>query len=580
MNTDWNLDNIYKSADSTEFKKDLIKYQKAIENLNQWCKENFADISRTQEKLEKYIELKNSLLEFEKLGMYINLALAADTTNSQLAKALDTIEALEADTAYENTMLIEFLKQVKDIDKLIENSEILKEHRFFITEKSAMAHHCLSHEQEEIIAKMKNTGSNMWEKLWDQLSSTLECDFRGEKHPLSVIRNMAYSEDFAVRKDAYEAEINSYKKIELSAAFCLNGIKGQVITTSKLHNYSSPLEQTLENSRIDSSILNAMFSAINKKLPELRKYFTKKSQYLGGSGSLAFYDLFAPVGKSDLKYTLEEAKDFVLKCFYGFSKDLGDFATYAFENRWLDLLPKKGKVGGAFCETIHSIKESRILTNFGGTFNDVVTIAHELGHAFHNTRLFHLSQINSFYPMPIAETASNFCETIVVNEALKNADKNSALIIRENDLQGATQCIIDIYSRFLFEDSVFKAREKGSLSPEEYCNLMTEAQKKAYGKGLDEKYLHPYMWVCKPHYYDADFNYYNFPYAFGLLLAKSLYSLYIKDKESFIPLYDKFLSASSTMALKDVAKISGFDITSEDFWLKGLEQIEKEIEEF
>ena len=221
------------------------------------------------------------------------------------------------------------------------------------------------------------------------------------------------------------------------------------------------------------------FSAIDKKLPALRKYFIKKSQYLGGSGSLAFYDLFAPVGKEDLKYTLEEAKAFVLKCFYKFSKDLGDFATYAFDNQWIDLMPKKGKVGGAFCETIHSIKESRILTNFGGTFNDVVTIAHELGHAFHNTRLFHLSQINSFYPMPIAETASNFCETIVVNEALKEADENSALIIRENDLQGATQCIIDIYSRFLFEDSVFKAREKGSLSPEECCGLMIDAQKKS-----------------------------------------------------------------------------------------------------
>ena len=142
------------------------------------------------------------------------------------------------------------------------------------------------------------------------------------------------------------------------------------------------------------------------------------------------------------------------------------------------------------------------------------------------------------------------------------------------------QNIIDIYSRFLFEDSVFKARERGSLSPEECCGLMIDAQKKAYGEGLDENYLHPYMWVCKPHYYDADFNYYNFPYAFGLLLAKGLYSLYLEDKERFIPLYDKFLSASSTMELKDVAKIAGFDLTTEDFWLKGLEQIEKEIEEF
>ena len=202
MNTNWNLDNIYPSVDSTEFKTDIENYRKAVDNLNKWCSENFTNTNNPQEKLEKYIELKNSVLAYEKLGMYINLALAVDTTNSELAKALDTVENIESNTAYENTMLIEFLKQVKDIDKLVENSPVLKEHSFFITEKVNMSFHTLSPQQEEIIAKMKTTGSNMWEKLWDQISSTLEVDYNGKKEPLSVVRNLAYSDDPDVRKNA------------------------------------------------------------------------------------------------------------------------------------------------------------------------------------------------------------------------------------------------------------------------------------------------------------------------------------------------------------------------------------------
>ena len=242
-------------------------------------------------------------------------------------------------------------------------------------------------------------------------------------------------------------------------------------------------------------------------------------------------------------------------------------------------MPKKGKVGGAYCETIHSIGESRILANFGGAFDDVITIAHELGHAFHNTRLFNLSELNSFYPMPIAETASTFCESIVVNEALKDAEENEKINILENDIMGLTQCIVDIYSRFLFEDSVFNARKDGTLSCEELNNMMIKAQKKAYGKGLDENCLHKYMWVCKPHYYDADFNYYNFPYAFGALLSKGLYSLYKKTGNDFLSLYDKLLSASSTMPLYKVAEIAGINLYSREFWLTGLEQIITEIDE-
>lgn len=579
MKTEWNLQNIYKSVNSDEFINDVNNYRQAVEDLNKWCKTNLTIKDNEVFKLEEFINRKNKVLSYEKLGMYVNLALSTDTTNNELLKVNDTIEEIENNNAYNETMIIQFIKDIEGIDKLINKSDILKEHRFYIKSQYEAGQHILSPEEESIISKMQSTGSSMWEKQWEQLSSTLTVDYNGEELPLSSIRNLAYANDKTTRKSAYEAEMEAYKKIELPVSFCLNSIKGEVITTSKLRNYSSPLDMTLTESRIDKKILDAMFGSVKKALPDLRKYFYKKAKLLGYEKSLPFYELFAPVGKAELNYSLEEAKDFIIKCFYKFSKDLGDFATYAFDNQWIDLLPKKGKVGGAFCETIHSIKESRILTNFGGTFNDVITIAHELGHAFHNTRLFDNTQLNSFYPMPIAETASTFCETIIINEALKSANDDEKIIILENDLQGITQCIIDIYSRFLFEDSVFNKRTEGNISITELQNLMEQAQIDAYGDGLDKNCLHKNMWICKPHYYDAEFNYYNFPYAFGALLSKGLYAIYKEKGNEFIPLYDKFLAESSKNMLADVAKIADIDLYSEEFWSKGLNIIINEIDE-
>lgn len=580
MNTDWNINNIYTGVESDKFKFDTESYKKAVSDFNKWCSDNLSTMNNTKEKLEKYIELKNNVLSFDKLMMYANLAQSTDTTNSSISKAVDTLEAIESETSYQDTAIVDFVKNIDNLEDLISKSSILNEHSFYLREIKDKASHTLSQGEEAVISKMKNTGSLLWEKQWNQLSSTLMVDYDNKEIPLSQVRNLAYDKSQEVRKKAYYAELKAYEKIEQPTAFCMNGIKGEVITVSNMKGYSSPLNMTLKESRIDSSILNAMFQAIEESLHKLQNYFNVKARALNHKGSLPFYDLFAPVTDSTKNYTVDEAKDFVLRCFYGFSEDLGNFAKSAFDKGWLDIMPKKGKVGGAYCETIHSIGESRILLNFGGAFDDVITMAHELGHAFHNTRLFHLSEINSFYPMPIAETASTFCESIVVNEALKSASDSEKINILENDIMGLTQCIVDIYSRFLFEDAVFDRRKKGTLSAEELNSIMLEAQKKAYGKGLDENYMHKYMWVCKPHYYDAEFNYYNFPYAFGALLSKGLYSIYKNMGNDFIPLYDKLLSASSTRPLSEVAQIAGIDLYSKDFWLTGINQIIEEIDEF
>jgi pepF/M3 family oligoendopeptidase len=584
MNTKWNLDGIYMDITSKEFKSDFDKYKNKLEELNLWTRENFSSHGENDgEKLETFINMKNELLYYSKLELYVALRLAVDTTNEELIRSADMLEQLGATAAEQDTALVEFLKGVEDIEALAKDYPVIEEHKFFLEEQKNRASHTLSADVEKAVARMKNTGSVLWQKQWEQLTSTLTIPFEEDGEvknlPLSQIRNLAYSADANVRKRAYEAELDGYKKIERAAAFSMNGIKGEVITLCNLRGWKSPLEMTLIESRLDDKILGAMWSAVESRLPKLQEYFVKKANILGHDGKLPFYDLFAPVGE-DMKFTVEQARDFVIDCFYGFSKELGDFAKKAFDENWIDLMPSEGKVGGAFCEAIHPIKQSRVMTNFGGTFNDVVTIAHELGHAFHDTLLYDASELNSFYPMPIAETASTFCEAIVVNAALKKAEGEQARAILENDLQGLTQSVVDIYSRFLFESEVFDKRVNGSLSANEMNEIMLKAQKKAYGKGLDENYLNSGMWVCKPHYYDADFNFYNFPYAFGVLLSKALYAKYEKEGEDFVPLYYKLLGKTSTLPLGDVAKIAGCDLYDEEFWNSGLDLIIGEIEKF
>ncbi|HHW67916.1 MAG: hypothetical protein PWP07_924 [Epulopiscium sp.] len=585
MDMRWSLEELYPSFDSESFQKDFEEVFEKIETIKEWSKNNLDSIESSVSKIENYLKMQ---IEFgnlySRLYEYASLTMSVDAKNETALQVIEKLEAKITDLAEPLTKFKKWLNSLGNLDTLICCSDLLKEHTFYLKELILETNYLLSDEEEILLAKMKNTGSKAWEKLQELLSSTLLVDItiNGESKqlPLPIVRNMAYEKDAELRKTAYEAELKAYDKIAEASAASLNGIKGEVITESKMRGYHSPLEMTLIHSRMDQETLDAMFSSIMESLPSFRKYLKKKAELLGHKNGIPFYDLFAPMGEVEMKFTYEEAKDFIVKNFSKFSPALGNFAKNAFEKRWIDAEPRDGKRGGAFCSNIHAIKESRILSNFTGTFNDVVTLAHELGHGYHGECLKNETYLNSDYPMPIAETASIFAETIIINAALKEASPEEAFAILESDLMSSTQVIVDIYSRFLFEDELFKRREHGSLSVNELKKMMLESQKEAYGEGLDENYLHPYMWVCKPHYYYADYNYYNFPYAFGLLFSKGLYALYLERGETFVKEFDDLLAATGKSNLVDVAKKMNIDLHSVEFWKNSLKLIEKDIDKF
>lgn len=585
MSLNWSLKELYPSFESQEFKIDMDKLTNKINEVNEWANEIVKDNNDILVKLEEYIKRYSKLTELiSKIGAFIELSISVNTKDTEALRYSDIFEKKLTHMVEASTKVERYISTIDNIEHIIEKSELLKAHEYVLKSIVEQSKYLLSDKEESIIANMKNTGSNAWSKLKDNLISSLMVEIKEndevKEYPLTVVLNMAEDKSEEVRKRAYEAEIESYKKVEEGVAAALNGIKGEVLTVCDFRGYKSPLEKTLLDSRMDEESLNAMLDAMKESLPVFRKYLRRKAEMLGHKNGLPFYDLYAPISNADMKFTYDEGAKFVVKNFRTFSDNLGDFAQKAIDNNWIDVEPREGKVGGAFCAGLHFIGESRILLNYGGSFGDVVTMAHELGHGFHGECLKNEAILNSEYPMPIAETASTFCETIIKKAAIKEANKDEALAILEAEICDCTQVIVDIYSRFLFEKSVFEARKESALTVSQIKELMLEAQREAYGDGLDQEYLHPYMWAWKPHYYDADYNYYNFPYAFGLLFAKGLYAEYLKKGESFTSEYERLLSITGKNKIADITKEVGIDIHNKEFWRNSLKTIEEDIEKF
>ena len=575
------LKKLYLEFDDPNYTNDLERLEKLILEINQ----QEVDFTNYENKMQKLVRFLNNQISFDeligKLYRFASLTESVESTNQSAVKMSNVLRRKFTELTKVTTIFKKWLANYPELDNEIEANPFLKKHEFYLNEIKSDAKHMLSDDMELMIAKLRQTGSSAWGTLQSLLTSTLEVEYEDRIITLSEVRNMAKDPDPKVRKKAYEAELNAYKKIDKSVAAALNSIKGEVNTISKAKMFDSPLDQALFNSRMSMETLEAMQAAVKDYYEVFRSYLKRKAELLGHKNGLPFYDLYAPIGSVNKRFTVEEANEYVLKNFKTFSDKLHNMAQRAFNEEWVDYTPRKGKRGGAFCSNIHSIKESRIMTNFTGAFTDMITLSHELGHAYHGEVIFEESPLNSSYTMPVAETASTFCETIVNKAALIDAtSKEEKIFLLESSIQGYTAVVIDIMSRFIFEKAVFEGREKTVFDADELNDLMIKAQKETYGDGLDPNALHPYMWVNKPHYYSGGLSYYNFPYTFGLLFAKGLYSKYLEDKETFVANYDVLLAATGKNTVEDVAKLMDIDVTKKDFWVSSLELLKEDIELF
>ena len=579
MKTEWNLEVLYKGLDDPAYEADMKKYEETIKEFTALFEEVK---NRKPEEVAEVLLLKQEELAelVGKLSTYLSLRQSVETENGDLMAQMNRLvriynSGMESELAAEK-----FIAKIQDVDTLAKENKIVAEYRSMIMRNKQKEKYLFSDEVEAMISAMDMTGGSAWGQLQSYLTSTVKVDYDGKQITLTEVRNLANSPDAAVRKAAYESELAAYEKIEDSLAFALNNIKNQVTMLSEKRGYESPLAMTLMDARMKRETLDAMMEAIKEYLPKFRKYLRKKGEMLGHSNGLPWYELFAPLGKADKTYTIEEAKDYLVNCFSDFSQDLADMMAEAFDNEWIDFYPRKGKEGGAFCAGVSCLKQSRILTNFDGYFGSIGTLAHELGHAYHNRQIENQRIMNQDYPMPVAETASTFNETHLGQHAIAQASGEELLNLLENDLKEQTQCIVDIYSRYLFETAVFEQSRNKFLMASDLKEIMLQAQKEAYGDGLDENYMHPYMWACKGHYYSSGLSFYNFPYAFGNLFALGLYSKFLEEGQSFVPKYKAMLSATPTCTIEEAGAMVGIDLTKKEFWASSLALIEKNIERF
>ena len=578
MNDVWNLDPIYKGFDDPAYGADMAALKDLVEKI-QVMAAQLPEMEKLQG-LKQGIALQEQFSNLVmKLAGYASLRQAANTRDPEAGSRMGQVMQLYSSVAAPFAAWKDWAAKVEGLQELVAGDEELKDYCFLFKNLAESSKYLLPGIGEAVMAKMTLSGGDAWSDMQQYLTSTVPVSYRGTTTNLSSVRNLAYDADAQVRKDAYEAEIACYDRIKDPVAYALNSIKLETISDCQLRGYESPLGRTLKHSDMKRETLDAMLGAMDEYLPKFWQYLKAKGKALGHEKGLPWYDMFAPMGKSSTKFTAQSARDYLVALFAEFDQELSDMVAKAFDEAWIDFYPRDGKAGGAFCSGVESLGESRILTNFDGMFGDVVTLAHELGHAFHNQCIRDHRPLNHGYSMPLAETASTFNECIVMASAIdKAADKDEKIALIESQLQDATQIICDIYSRYRFEAMVFANREAQFMNADTLCGFMTEAQKQSYGDGLDNDVMHPYMWVCKSHYYGPTF--YNFPYAFGGLFARGLYAQYEKEGAAFVPKYKKLLYTTTIATAEDTAKVADIDLTDKNFWRGALQTIAEQIDLF
>jgi len=465
-----------------------------------------------------------------------------------------------------------------DLEALLQLSPVAERHEFWIRRAHVLASHQMSEAEEHLSAALRPMGLAAWTKLHGQMTALLtaqvELDGRAQTLPMSAVRSLASHPNREVRERAFNAEMEAWPTVALPLAAALNSIKGFSRETRARRGWGDDLEPALLGNSIDSATLSAMQGACAASFPDFRRYMKAKARALGVE-QLAWFDLLAPVGGRDEKWEWSACEAFIEANFGRYSDKLSAFARRAFSERWVDAEPRVGKEGGAYCTELGR-GNSRILMNFDGSFTQVSTLAHELGHGYHNACLESRAPLQKQIPMTLAETASIFCETLVFEAAVERADTNEKLFLLDNALSRDLMVVVDIHSRFLFEQRVFEQRAQREIGQTELCDLITRAQIETYGEDL--KPLHPYMWAVKGHYYNS--NFYNFPYTFGLLFALGLYARFKESPDAFRAQYDTFLSRCGEADAATLARDFGIDTTTTDFWGSSLNLIREQINEF
>ena len=509
---------------------------------------------------------------------------ATVSTNSRDEQAQGLMSELEPAEAAMRPLLARLSDWVQALgaESLAAVSEQAAEHLGPLTRLAERADHQMTEAEEHLYAELSSTGSGAWGRLQRDVTSQLSVDVAlpdGPRTlPMPAVRGLATDADVAVRRAAYDAEMRAWPTVELPVAAAMNAIKGEANAVNRRRGWASPLDASLFANSVGRATFDAMQAAVRDSLPDFRRWMrVKAALHADDASGLAWWDLVAPLPVAPADMSWDEGVGVVRSAFREFSPALGSLVDRALDEQWIDAPPAEGKSGGAFCMPFVGDR-SLVLLNWSGSAESAQTTAHELGHAYHNTTLVDRTSLQKRLPMALAETASIFCETLVVEAGLARLDGADRLALLDIDLQGTNQVVVDIHSRFLFETEVYARRQRRTLSAGELCDLMTEAQAAAYGDGLDQETAHPYMWLLKPHYYGSSF--YNWPYTYGLLFGLGLFARYQDDPDHFRAGYDTLLSRAGMDTAEELGQAFDLDVTDEAFWTASLDVVRARMADY
>ncbi len=521
-----------------------------------------------------------TVADLEVLEAYVYATVSTDSRDETAQSSLSELDVLGSRVAPLLARLADFV-DAHGVDALASVSDEARDHHGPLTRLAARSAHQMSEVEEGLYAELSTTGSSAWGRLQADVTSQLTIDVElpsgRTRLPMPAVRGLASDADPLVRRAAYDAEMIAWPSVATACAAAMNAIKGEANTVNRRRQWDAPIDASLYANSVSRATFEAMQSAVTASLPAFRTWMRTKASLHGHTDGLPWWDLVAPLPVSARTVTWDDSIDLVRSAFGEFSSSLGNLVDRAVSESWIDAPPREGKVGGAFCMPFVDDR-SLILLNWSGSLESTQTTAHELGHAYHNVQLAGRTALQKRLPMALAETASIFCETLVVEAGLERLSGLDRLALLDVDLQGSNQVVVDIHSRFLFETEVFARRQRRTLGVQELNEMMLDAQARAYGDGLDLETRHPHMWVLKPHYYGSHF--YNWPYTYGLLFGLGLYARFRDDPDRFRAGYDDLLSRAGMNTAEELGQAFGLDVTDEAFWTASLDVLRARMDEY
>ncbi len=585
----WDLESIFpggsSSSEFAEFRSKIVSDIELVERQS----------SQLPRKLDS--TTYQTWLEIFRLVQDVEMRLHQATSFAYCLASQDISDERARILVEENAVLHARLEQIKtDLEEMAVNvshddwDRFMAEPQlagmaFFWNERRRNARLKMEPKLERLATELAVNGYHAWNRLYTKIAGDLRVEWieDGKKSLVSIgqLANKMAAPQREIRQAAFEKFENAWRSIQDLVAIELNALAGFRLSLYKARKWDSPTFEAFLMARVKPETINAMWNAVASVREAMARYVEAKKR-LVGIDSFRWYDQLAPIGTSEKKYAYPEAARFIVEHLGSFSPEMGEFSKMAIEKRWIEAEDRPGKVPGGFCTSFPLTKEARIFMTYSGNYNEMMTLAHELGHAYHSWVLRDRDYYARKYPMTLAETASTFNEMLVTDAALQSVtSSDDKLPLLDKKLQEHLQMFCNIRCRYLFETKFYEARKKGPLSIDNLNDLMVEAQREAYGEILADDGYHPLFWASKLHFSETSVPFYNFPYTFGHLFAGAIYRLAKNRGKQFASAYRDLLYDTGSMTCEDLAKKHlGADISSERFWTEAVENALEDVETF